>query len=146
MIINAFWRNCVWKIRLKGLRKAGIRIKGDERILGDSDFVKDVLKSAEEELEQKYELKAEGYDFVRVARRVAEVLSMDIDQVTAFGKSPQTVKARSLLCFWAHRKLGMTTIEIGKRLNISQSAVSRSSMRGQKIERENQCELIDNNA
>lgn len=119
MIINAFWRNCVWKIRLKGLRKAGIRIKGDERILGDSDFVRDVLKSAEEELEQEYELKAEGYDFVRVARRVAEVLSMDTDQVTAFGKSPQTVKARSLLCFWAHRKLGMTTIEIGKRLNIS---------------------------
>jgi len=24
----------------------------------------------------------------------------------------QTVNARSLLCFWAHRKLGMTTIEI----------------------------------
>jgi hypothetical protein len=38
------------------------------------------------------------------------------DTVTAFGKSPQTVKALSLLCFWAHRKLGMTTIESGKRL------------------------------
>ena len=131
---------------LKGFRKAGIRIKGDERILGDSDFVKNVLKTAEEELEQKYELKAKGYDFIRVARRVAEVLSMDIDQVTAFGKSPQTVKARSLLCFWAHRKLGMTTIEIGRKLNLSQSAVSRSSMRGQQIEKENQCELIDENA
>ncbi len=60
------------------------------------------------------------------------------------GKRPDlTVKARSLLCFWAHRKLGMTTIEIGKRLNISQSAVSRSSMRGQKIAKENQLELID---
>jgi len=65
---------------------------------------------------------------------VAEVLSMDIDQVTAFGKSPQTVKARRFLCSWAHRRLGMATIEIGRRLNISQSAVSRSSMRGQKIE------------
>ena len=98
---------------------------------------------AEEELEQKYDLKAKGYDFDRVARRVAEVMIIDIDQVTPLGKSPQTVKARSLLCFWAHRKLGMTTIEIGRRLNISQSAVSRSSMRGQKIARENQLELID---
>jgi len=128
---------------LKGFRKAGIRVKGDERILGDSDFVENVLKSAEEELEQKYDLRASGYDFDRVARRVAEVMAMEIDQVTAFGKSPQTVKARSLLCFWAHRKLGMTTIEIGRRLNISQSAVSRSSMRGQKIERENRFKLID---
>jgi len=131
-----------WAV-LKGLRKVGIRVKGDERILGDSDFVKNVLKSAEEELEQKYDLKARGYDFDRVAQRVAEVMEIETERVTAFGKSPQTVKARSLLCFWAHRKLGMTTIEIGRRLNISQSAVSRSSMRGQQIERENRFELID---
>jgi REP-associated tyrosine transposase len=51
-------------------------------------------------------------------------MEMETEQVTAFGKSPQTVNAPSLLCFWAHRKLGMTTLEIGKRLNISQSAVS----------------------
>ena len=134
-----------WTV-LKGLRKVGIRVKGDERILGDSDFVENVLKSAEEELEQKYDLEAKGYDFNRVAERVAEVMAMEIKQVKAFGKSPQTVKARSLLCFWAHRKLGMTTIEIGRRLNISQSAVSRSSMRGQKIEMENRFELIEENA
>jgi putative transposase len=134
-----------WAV-LKGLRKAGIRVKGDERILGDSAFVEDVLKSAKEEFEQKYELRAKGYDFERVVRRVAEVMRMGIEDVTAFGKSPQTVRARSLLCFWAHRKLGMTTIEISKRLNICQSAVSRSSMRGQKIEKENQFELIEKNA
>ena len=46
-----------WKV-LKGLRKAGIRVKGDERILGDSDFTENVLKAAEKELEQKYDLKA----------------------------------------------------------------------------------------
>ncbi|MDY7036020.1 MAG: hypothetical protein SV375_07650 [Thermodesulfobacteriota bacterium] len=130
-----------WTV-LKKFRKAGIRVKGDERILGDSDFVENVLKSSEEVLEQKYDLEAKGYDFDWVTERVAEVMSMEIEQVTAFGKSPQTVKARSLLCFWAHRKLGMTTTEIGRRLNISQSTVSRSSMRGQKIEKENLYELL----
>ena len=44
-------------------------------------------------------------------------------------------QARSLLCIGTHRKLGMITIEIGKRLKINQSAVSRSSMRGQRIEK-----------
>jgi hypothetical protein len=68
---------------------------------------------------------------------------MAIDQVSAFGKSLQTVKARSLLCFWAYRRLGMTTIEIGRRLFISQSAMNRSPMRGQKIAREYRFELID---
>jgi putative transposase len=128
---------------LKGLRKNGIRVKGDERILGDSDFLETVLKTAQEELEQKNDLKNKGYDLDRVAQRVAELMSMEIEQVTAFGKSPQTVEARSLLCFWLHRKVGMTTVEIGKMLNISQSAVSRSSLRGEKIEQENGFELFE---
>jgi len=63
-----------------------------------------------------------------------------------YGKSPQTVNAKSLLCFWANRKLGMTTVEIGKKLNLSQSAVSRSSLRGEEIARENQFALIERNA
>ncbi|EFK95896.1 conserved hypothetical protein [sediment metagenome] len=127
---------------LKGFRKAGLRVKGDERILGDSDFVGHVLKSAEEAFEEKYDLRARGYDFDRAVVRVAEVMGMTAGQVTAFGKSPQTVKARALLCFWAHRKLGMTTVEIAAKLNICQSAVSRSSKRGEKIEREHPFELI----
>lgn len=130
---------------LKGFRKAGIRVKGDERILGDSDFVENVLKSAEEAFEEKYDLKVRGYDFDRVVLRVAEVMDMRPAEVTAFGKSPRTVTARSLLCFWSHRKLGMSTVEIASRLRIGQPAVSRSSMRGEKIARENQFELIVDN-
>jgi len=69
-------------------------------------------------------------------------MSMGIEEVTASGKSPQTVKARGLLCFWAHRKLGMATIEIGERLHLSQSAMSRLSIRGEAIASENRFELI----
>jgi hypothetical protein len=42
-----------------------------------------------------------------------------------------------LLCFWANRELGMTTVEISHRLKFSQSAVSRSSMRGEKLALQN---------
>ena len=45
---------------LKGYRKAGIRLKGDERILGDSDFVEKMLKSAQESLGEKYGLENNG--------------------------------------------------------------------------------------
>ena len=76
---------------------------------------------------------------------MAEVMDMRPAEVTAFGKSPRTVTARSLLCFWSHRKLGMSTVEIASRLKIGQPAVSRSSMRGEKIARENQFELIVDN-
>jgi hypothetical protein len=126
----------------KGFHKAGIRVKGDERILGDSDFVENVLKFAEVALEEKYQLKAKGYDFDWVVSRVAAVMDITPTHVTAFGKSPQTVKARSLLCFWAQRRLGMSTVEIAKKLRISQPAVSRSSKGGEQIENEHRFELI----
>ena len=45
---------------LKELRKAGLRVKGDERILGDSDFVERVLASAQETLEEKYVTEGSG--------------------------------------------------------------------------------------
>jgi putative transposase len=128
---------------LKGLHKAGIRVKGDERILGDSDFVLNVLKTADERLEKKYELKAKGYDFDRVVQRVAQVMGMEPDEVMALGKSPERVRARAILCFWAHRKLGLTTVEIAGKLRLCQSAVSRLSMRGEKITSEYGVELID---
>ncbi len=127
---------------LKESRKAGIRLKGDERILGDSDFVEHVLKAAGESLEQKYELKASGHDFDSVAKRVANIFDMTVEEVMAHGKSPETVKARALLCYWAHRKLGMTTVKIAGKLNLCQSAVSRLSMRGEKIRNQYGVDLI----
>jgi hypothetical protein len=33
-----------------GIKGSGVRVKGDERILGDSDFVLEVLKASEEEM------------------------------------------------------------------------------------------------
>jgi REP element-mobilizing transposase RayT len=128
---------------LKKLRPAGIRVKGDERILGDSNFVENVLKAADETLERTYELRANGYDFDQAVERVAEVLGMNTEKVTAPGKTPPRVKARALLCFWSHRELGMTTVEIARKLNICQSAVSRLSMRGEKIVNEHGLELIN---
>jgi len=61
---------------LKEYYKAGIRLKGDERILGDSDFVEGVLKATEESFEERYKLRASGIDFNYIKRRVAEIMGI----------------------------------------------------------------------
>lgn len=127
--------------QVKALRRIGIRFKCDERILGDSEFVEQVLKEAEDRLERRYALEAKGYGFDQVIERVAQVLNMNVSDVLKRSKDPQTVKARSLLCFWANRELGMTTVEISHRLKVSQSAVSRASMRGEKLSLQNDFHL-----
>jgi putative transposase len=129
--------------QVKALRRSGIRFKGDERILGDSEFVEQVLKEAKDRLERRYALEAKGFDFEQVVERVAQVMNINASDVLKRSKDAQTIKARSLLCFWANRELGMTTVEISRRLKLSQSAVSRSSMRGEKIALQNGFHILE---
>jgi len=121
---------------VKGLRKADTRLKGDERILGDSDYVLDVLKESRERFERKYEWKARGYDLDVLTRRVAEIFHVTPEEIFSPGKYKKRVQARSVLSYWAVRELGVTGSAIAKKIGISQPAVSFSVQRGERIVRE----------
>lgn len=121
---------------VKNLRKVDIRLKGDERILGDSDFVLDVLKETRERFERKYELKARGYNLDVLSLRVAEIFSVTPKEIFSPGKYKKRVQARSVLSYWAVRELGETASYIAKEIGISQPAVSLSVERGERIVKE----------
>lgn len=114
-------------------RRAGAFIKSDERILGDSDFVEAVLNAAKEQIERETACHMEGVDLEQVAQRVAEVLHVSVAEVWKHGKWPIAVQARSLLCYWAIREVGITATTLGAGLGITQSAVSRSAVRGERL-------------
>ncbi|BBO85790.1 hypothetical protein DSCO28_63560 [Desulfosarcina ovata subsp. sediminis] len=59
------------------------------------------------------------------------------------GKQRKTVAARSVLCYWATRELGMSAAAISKRLNIAASTASESAARGLRIIKEQGFKLSD---
>ena len=126
---------------LSALRDEAVRVKGDERILGDTDFVEAVLKEANEQLERRLRLKAEGFDLARVAQRVAAVMDIPEELVWEKSRRPRVVDARDLLCYWASIELLMSKTDLAKRLNLTQPAVSIAVRRGEKIAKENQYKL-----
>jgi putative transposase len=126
----------------KALRKVGGYQKGDERILGSGEFVEETLARAEESLERRYRLRARGYDFERVVKRVGEVTGMDPAGVLSPGKYKRLQAGRSLLCFWAVRELGVRQEELAGRLRISQAAVSMAVRRGEKFVTDRNLRLI----
>jgi REP element-mobilizing transposase RayT len=128
---------------VKTLRKEKAYLKGDERILGDSDLVDAVLEKGDEQLERKCKLAVSGMDLDGVACRVAELLEMTVDEVWSSGKYPQIVKARSLLCYWAVKELGMSKESLSRRLRISPPAVSKSVIRGEHVAQNNAFTLLD---
>jgi putative transposase len=87
--------------------------------------------------ERQFALKAKGVDIESIADPVAELLDIQVNQVWQSGKSRLQVKARSLLCFWAVRELGLTMTAMSRRLGVSVPAVSKSVVRGGKIAEKN---------
>lgn len=108
-------------------------MKGDERILDDGDYVDEVLRTADESLQRRYRLQAMGWDVDKIAQRVATLMGLPVEAVWAAGKHGKKVAARSLLCYWAVRHIGVSMSSLAQRLGISPTSVSQSVTRGEAL-------------
>jgi REP element-mobilizing transposase RayT len=131
-----------WSV-LRALSEARVHVKGDERILGDSNFVEAVLAKQQEQLERRYWLQSEGYNLDRVVKKASEAFNIEPIEICKPGNQPLRVRARSLVCFWAVRELRMSGTKVGKFLKLTQSAVSRAVRRGEKLVEEMNLTLIE---
>ena len=127
---------------VKKMRLAGQdRIKSDQRILGESDFVMDVLSEADENFSRKYRLKSRGINFEKVAERVSSLFDLEKDYITGRGRQRNRVRARDLLCYWCAIELRISMADLSKRLDMTLAAVSYAVKRGEKIAKEAGCHL-----
>jgi len=113
-------------------RRYGEHLKSDERILGDTEFVEEVLGLADEQFDQRCLLRVKEVDIERLAQIVAGVLGIEIAEVWLEGQKPASVQARYLMCHWA-KEIGLTPTEVGRKLKLSQSGASRAAQRGAEL-------------
>jgi len=110
-----------------------LRVKGDERILGESEFVLRVLAMAEEDLKRSEQFRRRGVNLDGIARQAAAAFGLEPDILLHPGQLRAVVAARSVFCYWAVRELGHTATALAKRLGMTQSAVSIAVHRGERI-------------
>jgi len=128
----------VRKLRLRGQD----RIKGDERILGESDFVMEILSEADEKFNREYELKSMGYDLEKLEKKVTKIYQIDSEELYSKGRHRIRSEARSLLFYWAVRELGINGTLLAKRFGMSQPGVVYAVNRGEKIVKEKKYDLL----
>ena len=132
-----------WKeVKKLGLNKQD-RIKGDERILGGSDFVMEVLAEADERYDRRYRLKSLGYDISRVERKVIELCNIEKEDLYSGSRKRPISEARSLFCYWCVRELGESTTSIAKLLGLTQPAIGYAVDRGQRLVKKEKYDLLD---
>lgn len=128
---------------VKEMRQAGFKQKADERILGDGDFVNDVLRKADEHFERKYQIKQSGTDLNAVIRRAASLFDVEPEELLGIRRSEKATSARSLACYWANRELGVSQSVLAKDFGISQPTVSLSVKQGERIAKDEAYVLIE---
>ena len=126
-------------LRLKGQG----RTKGDERILGDDDFVMDVLSNANELIDIRYKLKSLGYTIESLEQRVLELYQIEKEELYSKSRQKVRAEARSVFCYWAVRELGLEGTRMAKRLNMSQPGVVYAVKKGEKIVKTNNFQMIE---
>jgi putative transposase len=91
------------------------------------------MLSAEEAMERRYKLRAEGVDLERLTARVSKIYGINAKEIWSPGKFRRIVEARSVLCYWAVRELGVSMTMLSREMGLSVAAISGSVVRGQKI-------------
>jgi REP element-mobilizing transposase RayT len=117
---------------IKALRTFGMRVMGDERILGSGDFVQSVLKRAQEQYEKKTLTRMQGFQLETLIIRVANELGLVSADVRSTGRLRTFARARAIICALAIEYLGISGREVSRQLNLSPSAVSKLTQRGRK--------------
>ena len=129
---------------VKKLRKKGMdRVKADQRILGESDFVLSMLKRADQRLERSYALKNQGVDLKAVAEKAARLFDIDADEIFMKSRIKRRADARGLYCHWAVAELGHSLSDLAGQLNMTPAGVGYAVQRGETIAREHGYDLLE---
>ena len=117
-----------------GLRRSSQLVEGgeeegervfDQRVLGGEDFVRQVLqRSGPEPAVVKLPL-------AELLQRVAHLFDLPAELLRQRKRSRPVSEARSVLCYFAVREMGISGELVGRMLNISRAAVSFSAGRGE---------------
>ena len=114
---------------IRAAYEAGIRLTGDERILGSSSFVEKTLASAGEDYDRRMRLEASGIDFDGVMDVVTAHLGVNTAELSGPSRRQQICQARALISYLAVRELRISGADVARRMNIDRSSVSRAVRR-----------------
>jgi REP element-mobilizing transposase RayT len=103
-------------------------LEHDERVLGSSEFIRQVVGGTE-----KSALGLKVLPLPILVNRVARVLGITPEEVKGRGRSKDVVSARGLISFLGYKKMGYSGEAVASVLGISRSGVCRRTLAGEQL-------------
>ena len=107
------------------LRRVGSKVFSDERILGSSEFVNNVIADAEEKAKETLRLTLKISDLPSLAMEVCEEEGVDEAGLRSGLRKREVVKSRRIFSQIAVKKMGYSGADVARFLGINTSAVNR---------------------
>jgi len=110
---------------LKAIRATGMRVMGDERILGSGDFVETVLKNTNEEYERRSRFRAKGLSLEKIIDAVSGYFEVKRDEIKSQSRRRAVARSRAVISTVAIDHMGFSGVDVARALNLTPSAVSK---------------------
>jgi len=114
------------------IRRRGEREVADQRILGDGDFVKQVISSLDDLVKKNLRLSGQRIDIKALAEKVSEKYNISIGELRSGGLRRTVVQARRAMSWIGVRELGYSGADVARYLGVTNSCVTRLISAGKK--------------
>ncbi len=107
------------------MRRRGLGIASDERILGGGEFVERVIEEAEAKERETLRLSQKVEGLSEILREAGEKEGIDEGAIRTVRRSRRIVKVIKLFCQLAVRRYGYTGASVARFLGVTTSLVNR---------------------
>ena len=108
------------------LRRRGEKQAADQRILGDGEFVEQVLSESEELTKENLRLTSRRMDLPQLAQIVSTVHDISHTELRSGSRRRHVAEARKAVSWLAVRELGYSGAEVARYLGVTNSCVTRA--------------------
>jgi putative transposase len=109
------------------LRRKGVRVASDERVLGSGEFLESLLSEVNERESQTLRLSSTVSDLAFLARRIAIEEGITESELRSGSRRKKVSKARRLFCHVAVERMGHPGAHVARFLGVTTSAVVRAA-------------------
>ncbi|MGA8180981.1 MAG: transposase [Desulfobacterales bacterium] len=113
-------------------RKRSEQQVADQRILGDGDFVEQVISGLDDLVKKNLRLSGRRIDIEVLAGKVSEKYNISIGELRSGGRRREVVKARRAMSWIGVRELGYSGADVARYLGVTNSCVTRMISTGKK--------------
>ena len=107
------------------LRRKGIKVVSDERILGRDEFIQRLMSEAEEREKETLRLGREVLGLLNLAKRIMKGEGIEESEFRSGTRKREVVRARRLFCQLAIGRMGYPGAEVARFLGVTTSSVNR---------------------